>query len=263
VFFAVVATTIVLIAVFAPLMFMPGYIGRLFVELAVAIAAAVAFSALLALSLSPMLASRLLRPAQGEGWLARRVDAGMTRLRNSYHASLDAILGNRAVSISAFALVAALAGAAALLFNTLPKELVPNEDRGRVDISIQAPEGAGYDYTFRAAKQVEARLQQLLKAQTIDRYTVSLPGFGGVQYNTGTANAVMSDDKKHTITSQDLAAQLNKQFSSITSARAIASVRPSLQRGGGAVAAAAAAATWTSSSSATSTRRSMRSSSPC
>jgi multidrug efflux pump len=233
VFFAVVATTIVLIAVFAPLMFMPGYIGRLFVELAVAIAAAVAFSALLALSLSPMLASRLLRPAQGEGWLARKVDSGMHRLRNSYHASLDALLGRRSATISAFVLVIGLAAAAAYLFNALPKELVPNEDRGRVDISIQAPEGAGYDYTLRAAAQVETRLKELLKAGTIDRYTVSLPGFGGTQYNTANANAVMSDDKKHTITSQDLAAQLNKQFSAITSARAIASVRPSLQRGGG------------------------------
>jgi len=233
VFFAVVATTIVLIAVFAPLMFMPGYIGRLFVELAVAIAAAVAFSALLALSLSPMLASRLLRPAQGEGWLARKVDVGMHRLRASYHASLDALLGRRSASISAFALVIGLAVAAAYLFNTLPKELVPNEDRGRVDISIQAPEGAGYDYTLNAAKQVEARLQQLWKSRVIDRYTISLPAFGAAQYNTGGASAVMSDDRKHTISSQNLAAQLNGQLSSITSARAIASVRPSIQRSGG------------------------------
>src|SRR5690606_9498556 len=70
VFFAVVATTIVLIAVFAPLMFLPGYTGRLFVELAVTIAAGVAFSAFLALTLSPMLASKLLRPAKTEGWVA-------------------------------------------------------------------------------------------------------------------------------------------------------------------------------------------------
>src|SRR6185436_20628300 len=80
VFFAVVATTIVLISVFAPLMFLPGFIGRLFVELAVAIAAAVGFSALLALSLSPMMASKLLRPAHGEGWLAKRVDRAMDAL---------------------------------------------------------------------------------------------------------------------------------------------------------------------------------------
>jgi multidrug efflux pump len=80
VFFAVVATTIVLISVFAPLMFLPGYIGRLFVELAVAIAAAVGFSALLALSLSPMLASKLLKPASGGSWFNRKVDHAMDAL---------------------------------------------------------------------------------------------------------------------------------------------------------------------------------------
>ncbi|MDO8802456.1 efflux RND transporter permease subunit [Phenylobacterium sp.] len=233
VFFAVVATTIVLISVFAPLMFLPGYIGKLFVELAVAITAAVAFSALLALSLSPMLASKLLRPAHGEGFIARRVDAGMTKLRNSYHASLDAMLGRRAASVSAVALVVVLAGLAFALFTVLPRELVPNEDRGRVDINIQGPEGAGYDYTLPAAKQVEARLEALLKDGTITRYTMGVPRFGQNQFNTGNANASLPDDAAHKISSQDLAAQLNKDFSKITAIRAIASVRPSLQRGGG------------------------------
>jgi len=232
VFFAVVATTIVLIAVFAPLMFMPGYIGRLFVELAVAISAAVAFSALLALSLSPMLASLLLRPAENEGAVTRGVNHAMQRLRNSYHASLEALLGRRSASVLAGLLVVVLAAAAGGLLMVLPKELVPNEDRGRVDINIQAPEGSGYDYTLKAAKQVEVLMADLVKKGVAERYTLSLPGFGGTQYNTGGGNVNLPDDSKHKISSQDLAAQLNRQFSSITSARVIASVRPSLQRGG-------------------------------
>jgi multidrug efflux pump len=232
VFFAVTATTIVLISVFAPLMFMPGYIGRLFVELAVAIAAAVAFSALLALSLSPMLASKLLRPAQGEGWLARRVDAGMRRLRNSYQASLEALLGLRAASIGAGVLVAVLAGAAVLLFVLLPRELVPNEDRGRVDISLQAPEGAGFDYTMVGARQVEALQARLLRDGVIDRYIILAPGFNGVLYNTGNG-VVVTPQHRRRITSQHLAATLNRDLSQVTSLRAIASVRPGLQRGGG------------------------------
>ncbi|MCI3133772.1 efflux RND transporter permease subunit [Phenylobacterium aquaticum] len=232
VFFAVVATTIVLISVFAPLMFLPGYIGRLFVELAVAISAAVGFSALLALSLSPMLASRLLRPAHGEGWLARKVDAGMLSLRNSYHASLEGLLGRRSSGIIGAALVVLLGLCAVLMLNVLPKELVPNEDRGRVDVMIQAPEGAGFDYTVKAANQMEAMLAPLLKSQTIKRYNLSVPRFGQNQFNTGNASISLPDTRKHAMTSQDLAAQLNKQFASITSVRAIASVRPSLQRGG-------------------------------
>jgi multidrug efflux pump len=111
---------------------------------------------------------------------------------------------------------------------------VPNEDRGRVDIGIQGPEGAGYDYTLRAAKQVEARLLKLVHDGQAARYTVSLPGFGGTQYNTGNANVVLPDRSSKTrISSQDMAAQLNRDLSSVTGARVIASVRPSIQRGGG------------------------------
>jgi multidrug efflux pump len=233
VFFAVVATTIVLISVFAPLMFMPGYIGRLFRELAVAVGAAVFFSALLALSLSPMLASRLLRPAAGEGPVARVVDGAMHKLRSSYHASLDALLGRRSATIAAAALVLVLGAAAFGLFRALPSELVPNEDRGRVDAAIIAPEGMGYDYTLAVSEKVEARLAQLLGQGVLSQYTVSLPGFGGVSYNSGSANAVLPDGRGRKIDSQALAAQLNREFSSITGARVIASVRPSLQRGGG------------------------------
>ena len=232
VFFAVVATTVVLISVFAPLMFMPGYIGRLFRELAVAVSAAVFFSAVLALSLSPMLASRLLRPAAGEGLIAQFVEKAMHRLRNSYHASLEALLGRRSATLAAGALVLGLALAAAGLFGALPRELVPNEDRGRVDVALIAPEGSGYDYTLAISQKVERRLAQLLKDGTLTQYTVSLPGFGGVSYNGGSANAVLPDGRARKIDSQTLAAQLNREFSSVTGARVIASVRPSLQRGG-------------------------------
>ncbi|MGH1559258.1 efflux RND transporter permease subunit [Caulobacter segnis] len=90
-------------------MFLPGYIGRLFVELAVAIASAVAFSALLALSLSPMMASKQLRPAHGESWLAKRVDAAMDLLKASYRASLESILGGWPAAIAGV-LVVVLAG---------------------------------------------------------------------------------------------------------------------------------------------------------
>ncbi|HUH09976.1 MAG TPA: efflux RND transporter permease subunit, partial [Brevundimonas sp.] len=147
VFFAVVATTVVLLSVFAPLLFLPGYVGRLFVELAAAIAAAVAFSAFLALSLSPMLASKILKPAHTGGWLARRVDRAMDALKNSYANSLNALLGRRAAVGGVIGLIVLVAAGAGGIFMILPNELVPNEDRGRVQIRVQGPEGAGFDYT--------------------------------------------------------------------------------------------------------------------
>jgi multidrug efflux pump len=233
VFFAVVATTMVLISVFAPLMFLPGYIGRLFVELAVAIAAAVAFSALLALSLSPMMASKLLRPAKGEGWIARKVDAGMGKLRQSYHDSLDMLLGRRSASVGAGVLVVVLLGMAALLFTTIPQELVPNEDRGRVDVGISGPEGAGYEYTLKAAAAVEAQLKRYADEGEAERYVVSVPRFGNTQFNTGNGVLVMKPWGERTKTSDDVAAELNRSLSSITGVRAVASVRGPFQRGGG------------------------------
>ncbi|WP_333588088.1 efflux RND transporter permease subunit, partial [Phenylobacterium sp.] len=228
VFFAVVATTIVLISVFAPLMFLPGYIGRLFVELAVAIAAAVAFSSLLALSLSPMLASKLLKPAKGQGWLAQRVDGAMAKARSSYHASLEALLSHRRAAWATGVLVVVLAGLALGIFRYLPAELVPEEDRGRVDINFAGPEGAGYDYTLAAAQQIEARLMELYEEGTVTRYLLSMPRFGGTQYNTGGGNVTLPSGRD-AMDSNELAAQLNREFSQITAVRATAFVRPALR----------------------------------
>ncbi|WP_293903302.1 efflux RND transporter permease subunit [Phenylobacterium sp.] len=235
VFFAVVATTIVLISVFAPLMFLPGFIGRLFVELAVSVAAAVAFSALLALSLSPMLASKLLRPANSEGWLARNIDSGMHKLKTSYHASLESLLGRRVVSFGAFGLVAFLALGAFVIFTALPRELTPEEDRRRVQISISGPEGSGYDYTLAATKKVEAVLMRHVRDGTLDRYIFALPRFGGggggaLSFNSGGGNSILSDKAK--ITAPEFAAKLNRELSSVTSVRAIISPEGGLQRGG-------------------------------
>jgi len=230
VFFAVVATTIVLISVFAPLMFLPGFIGRLFVELAVAVAAAIAFSALLALSLSPMLASKLLRPAHGEGWLARRVDSAMSKLKSSYHASLESMLGRRIVSFGASGLVVILAIAAYGVFSVLPRELTPEEDRRRAQVSFSGPEGAGFDYTLAASRQVEQILGKYLKDGTLERYVFSMPRFGNNSFNSGGGNAILSPDAK--ITAPELSAKLNRELSAVTSVRAIVSPEGGLQRGG-------------------------------
>jgi multidrug efflux pump len=232
VFFAVVATTIVLVSVFAPLMFLPGYIGRLFVELAVAIAAAVAFSALLALSLSPMMASKLLRPAHGEGWLARRVNGAMGALSASYRASLEQILGGWSAAVSG-ALVLLLAGFAALLFVSLPKELVPAEDRGRVDVSISAAEGAGYDYTSAIGLKIEKVLDKYRQDGVAERTIMTIPRFGGNSFNSANGVVALKPWGERDKTADEVAAELNKELSKFTSVRAVASVRGPFQRGGG------------------------------
>jgi multidrug efflux pump len=230
VFFAVVATTVVLLAVFAPLMFLPGFIGRLFVELAVSVAAAVAFSAVLALSLAPMLASKFLRPANSGGWISRVVEAGMNRLKASYHASLDAMLGRRSVSVGVTVLTVVMAVASFGVFSLLPRELTPEEDRRRVMVMFSGPEGAGFDYTLKAATQVEKVLIKYQQEGTVERYVFSMPRFGNNSFNTGGGNVMLSDETE--VTAPELAAKLNRELASVTGVRTIVAAEGGLQRGG-------------------------------
>jgi multidrug efflux pump len=129
-------------------------------------------------------------------------------------------------------LVLVLALAAAALFRHLPRELTPEEDRGRVQLNIQGPEGAGYDYVTTGLKQMEAGLLRRLKSGEIERYVLGQPRFGSTQYNTGFGNAGLPT-KDRAKTSQQLAAELNKEFAAITSLRIIAVPQGGLQRGGG------------------------------
>ena len=233
VFFAVVATTVVLLSVFAPLLFLPGYVGRLFVELAAAIAAAVAFSAFLALSLSPMLASRILRPASGSGWVARRVDRGMEALKNSYRNSLTALLGRRAAVGGVVGLIVLVAAGAGAMFLTLPSELVPPEDRGRIVGRVQGPEGAGFDYTRRIMLGLEPILAEYREAGEVESYLISAPGFGGGSFNSGNAVLTLKGWSERGRSADEIAQELNQKLRSQTDAQVNVSVPGAFQRGGG------------------------------
>lgn len=233
VFFAVVATTVVLLSVFAPLLFLPGYVGRLFVELAATIAAAVAFSAFLALSLSPMLASRILRPASGSGWVAKRVDRGMEALKNSYRNSLTMLLGRRAAVGGVVGLIVLVATGAGAMFLALPSELVPPEDRGRIFGRIQGPEGAGFDYTRRIMLGLEPILAEYRESGEVESYLVSAPGFGGGSFNSGNAVLTLKDWSERSRSADEIAQELNQKLRSQTDAQVNVSVPGAFQRGGG------------------------------
>ncbi|MGA0546526.1 efflux RND transporter permease subunit [Brevundimonas sp. VNH65] len=233
VFFAVVATTIVLLSVFAPLLFLPGYVGRLFVELAAAIAAAVAFSAFLALSLSPMMASKILRPAKTGGWLNRRVDGAMDRLRESYGATLSAFLGKRVALFAVIGLFVVVVGGAAAMFVSLPNELVPQEDRGRVTVRVAGPEGAGFDYTREIMLGIEPLLQEYRDNGEASNFLVSAPGFGGGSFNSGNAVLNLADWSERDRSSDEIAQELNGKLRTQTGAQVNASVPGAFQRGGG------------------------------
>ncbi|PKO79310.1 MAG: multidrug transporter AcrB, partial [Betaproteobacteria bacterium HGW-Betaproteobacteria-13] len=150
--FAVVAMTVTLAAVYAPVAFMTGRTGKLFAEFALTLAGAVIVSGFVALTLSPMMCSKLLRHERSHGWLYLLIERFLVGLGSTYRRVLTRMLELRWLVMLAFGLVAA---SAVVLLGALKSELAPVEDRGRVVSIFSGPEGATIDYMARYAAQVE------------------------------------------------------------------------------------------------------------
>ncbi len=151
--FAILATTVALVAIFVPVAFLRGNVGRLFNEFGMTVAVAVLISGFVALSLTPMLCSRILRGHEKEGKFARFVGRGFDALDRSYDRLVNGALGRRRLVLAITAVVLA---AIAVLFRVLPSELVPTEDRGTIVGILVAPEGSTLAYTDRYARQIES-----------------------------------------------------------------------------------------------------------
>ena len=174
--FAVVATTVALVAVFVPLAFLTGSVGRLFNEFGISLAVAILISGFVALSLTPMLSSKLLKPLHGNssGWASRSFDAFFEFLNRIYERSLRIALNYRVLMIIGAVLAV---GLSLVLFSLMPSELVPIEDRGIAFGIVIAPEGATLEYTDSYMREVENRLLQLPEARAV--FTAIGLGFGG------------------------------------------------------------------------------------
>jgi multidrug efflux pump len=174
--FAVMATTISLVAVFVPLAFLQGNVGRLFNEFGVTVAVAVLISGFVALTLTPMLCSRLLKPLHGESnnWASRSFDAFFVWLDRTYRNTLGVVLRHRTISIVG---VVALIAVIGVMMRLLPRELVPVEDRGTAFGIVLAPEGSTLEYTDKYMRQIEDMLLKLPERQAL--FTATGLGFGG------------------------------------------------------------------------------------
>jgi len=232
VFFAVVATSAVLVAVFAPMLFVGGYVGKLFVELSVTIAGVVVISAFAALSLSPVMCSKLLKPAAQSTWLARFVDRALNGLRASYRASLGAALNHK---LPVFAMFAGVLVGGYFLFTQLSSELTPAEDRGMMMAFVNAPEGSGFEYSSRVMEQVEATLMEYVEAGEMTRFMVVLPGFGDAGTNRFSSGFVMMflEPWGERRPATELVTELNQRFSQVPGATIRVIMPNAFQRGSG------------------------------
>jgi len=177
VFFAVIATTATLAAVFIPISFFPGRAGSLFAEFGFVLAFAVAVSSFVALTLAPMLASRMLagKPV-ADGFVARATGAFGAWLVRIYGKILDACL---AAPLVVLVVAAGFAGAAVVGFRALPTELTPLEDRGFVPVFVSAPQASTVDYTDGQIRQVEAAARPFLDSGEATNMFALAFGSGG------------------------------------------------------------------------------------
>jgi multidrug efflux pump len=180
--FAVLATTMVLIAVFLPISYLPGNLGRLFAEFGITIAAAVLFSAFIALTLVPMMTSKLFQGGVVRTGLTIHVEHFFKWLSARYEASLRGSVKRPFIGIG-LAVGALVLGA--VLYMALPSEYAPQEDRAMVQIVLTAPEGASLSYLDRYLQRVEAIAQDEVKRGNARRVLTRTGGFGSNDVNVG------------------------------------------------------------------------------
>ncbi|MGH8705136.1 MAG: efflux RND transporter permease subunit [Burkholderiales bacterium] len=206
--FAVVAMTLTLAAVFAPLAFITGNTGKLFTEFALTVTSAVLVSGFVALTLTPMMCSRILKEHETHGGLYLAMERFFHRMTDGYRRTLGASLKHRLAVIGVFAAVSVGGGAA---FMTLKTELSPQEDRGFFISLVIAPEGASLSYTDQYMRAIEA---MFAKVPEINSYfTVVAPGLERPNpVNFGIGFSQLKDWDERTRKTQDVTAALAPQM---------------------------------------------------
>ena len=185
--FTIISISISLVAVFIPIFFMPGVIGLLFREFAVIVGLAVLVSALVSLTLVPMLCSRLLKDGghvdpKDMSWIGRRFEAGFTRVRNGYARTLDLALRHRFVVLMLAVGTFVLTG---VLYSTMPKGFFPEEDIGQIRVMVEASE----DTSSMALAELQGKVVDIIRANPYVKDTTSFSGGG----NTGRMFLVLKD----------------------------------------------------------------------
>lgn len=229
--FAVMATTTVLIVVFVPIFFLTGNTGRLFSELAIAISGAIFFSGLVALTLTPMMCSLLLKPSEGK--LADAIHRLSHKVEGAYGRALQASI--RRPWFAGIAAVTVLA-LTALLFAQIPSELAPTEDRAGAMVQVQLAEGASIEETVAQMDKVEKVLMPYVEAGEAERIMIRAPGsFGFTQdYNSGRAMIMLAPWDARERSQDDITAEIQRKLTAaVPGARVFISGRGGLgQRGG-------------------------------
>ncbi|MDX1997685.1 MAG: efflux RND transporter permease subunit [Thermoanaerobaculia bacterium] len=228
IFFAVVATTLALIAVFLPILFMGGLAGRLFREFGVTLAGAVAISALVALTLTPMLATRLLKHRAQPPWIYRVTEPFFEGLTRAYGRTLDGFLRTRWLAppllLASFLVIYGL-------YHALPAELAPTEDRSYLRLNSRGPEGATFAYTDRFMDELTALIEREVPERQVI-VSVTAPGFGAAgSTNNGSVRLMLIDPAERTRSQSEIARDLGAKVAQLAEARTSIAQDPTIALG--------------------------------
>jgi multidrug efflux pump len=209
IYFAIIATTITLISVFFPIVFLQGITGRLFREFSIVMAGAVAISAFLALSLTPMVCTKMLRHESERSWFFRKTEHFFLNLNNGYQRSLDSFLKKRWISV---VIMVAAFGLILILWRLIPAEMAPLEDRSQIAINASAVEGATYDFMYDYLSDIARTVEDNVSER--EGYIMMVrSGFGNVRI-------MLKKPKERDRTQQEIADDMTTILRKKTKARA-------------------------------------------
>ncbi|MCP4663270.1 MAG: efflux RND transporter permease subunit [bacterium] len=227
IFFAVIATTLALVSVFLPILFLGGLVGRLFREFGITLAGAVVISSFVALTLTPMLSTRLLRKRR-HSWFYRATEPFFQGLAAGYQGTLGGFVRRRWLALP---VILACMAVTVLFFALLPSELAPLEDRSSLMISTRGPEGATFGYMDRFMDELAA----LCFAEVPERttmVTVTSPGFGAASsVNSGFARLMLTEPDERQRTQGEIAEFLSVRVGQLTGARSYVTQNPTIAVG--------------------------------
>ena len=209
IFFAVISTTITLVAVFFPIVFMEGMTGRLFREFSFVVSGAVIISSFAALTFTPMLATKLLKKREQQSWFYVKTEPFFEGMNNLYAKGLDFFLQHRWIAIVIFVITLGIIG---WLWNAIPSEMAPLEDRSKISINTRGPEGITYEFIRDYTEDINALVDSLVDDVPAITARVS-SGSGNIQLT-------LSDIQDRDYTQMELAEKLSAAVQKKTKARA-------------------------------------------
>jgi multidrug efflux pump len=231
IFFAVISISVTLAAVFLPVIFLEGFVGRLFREFGVVIAAAVLVSAFVSLTLTPMLNAYLIKGVHKKSKFYDLTEPYFVKLNKSYANALTGFMKRKWLS---FPILAVCIGLIALFFSTLQKETAPYDDRSNISLNITAPEGASYDYTDHFMQEIEKLINDSIPEKQV-ALVITAPGFGSASVNSGRVRIALKDGEDRDRSQKEIADDLTKWTKRYAEAKVAVQQQPTIavnRRGG-------------------------------